>query len=91
MENPTPVTPVPKIPEPPVEDDSLEVMETGSLFQTETVTEIDDKKPFKLDTTKYLKQALLIILIVAAFLILAMIFLFKSEIDEAAKLTNLFL
>lgn len=86
--NEQPVAPMPT-PELPKEDDSLEAMETGSLFKTEKKVEIDDSAHYKLDTKNYLKQVLIILILATAFLLLAALLLYKGEVDQAATLFQL--
>lgn len=84
MDEPTPLTPPPKL-----EDTSLEappetVQSTGSLFEKEG-TEVRKDVPFKMDTGHLIRGTLLIILI-TLFLIALAFYLFRAEIEKAAVL-----
>lgn len=62
---------------------------TGSLFEAEEQSKVDENKPYKLDTNQGAIKTILFLLALSALVILAVMLLYKPEIDKAGYIMSL--
>lgn len=68
------------------EGDTLDGVDSGSLFETETKTEADTKQPYKLEYGTYAKQALAILVVISFVVILAIVLFYRPAIEGFGSL-----